>query len=307
MPVPTKLDYAKDRFGLEGVITILPHGDWTPLMYAARQGSLGAVRVLADTGAGLNLADPDGSTAAAAGDHQRPLRYRRAAGAKGRRPQSRRHHRHGRAVCRGGHEHAGRSLRHGPPRQVSGDTSALDLMQAAAGAWRESQRAVENPDALPGAHAGRADAGRGSDALDARRQERRCRRHAPASRKRRRRRTAQKNDTTALMLAAGLGRGLGVFAKDYATEAQMIEGLKVLLDRHVNVNAHERCRANRITLRRAQFRCHGKAVWRNTARNWISKTSRGAHRSISLWEPAGAAERGRCRSRARARRRCCGN
>jgi len=48
---------------------------------------------------------------------------------------------------------------------------------------------------------------------------------------------AQKNHTTALMMAAGFGRGLGVFAKDYATEAQMIEGLKVLLDRHVDVNA----------------------------------------------------------------------
>jgi ankyrin repeat protein len=48
---------------------------------------------------------------------------------------------------------------------------------------------------------------------------------------------AQRNHTTALMLAAGLGRGLGVFAKDYATEAQMFEGLKVLLDQHVDVNA----------------------------------------------------------------------
>jgi ankyrin repeat protein len=48
---------------------------------------------------------------------------------------------------------------------------------------------------------------------------------------------AQRNHTTALMMAAGLGRGLGVFAGDYATEAQMIEGLQVLLDRHVDVNA----------------------------------------------------------------------
>jgi ankyrin repeat protein len=47
----------------------------------------------------------------------------------------------------------------------------------------------------------------------------------------------QKNHTTTLMLAAGLGRGLGVFAKDYATEAQMVEAVKVLLDKHVDVNA----------------------------------------------------------------------
>ena len=38
------LERAKDRFGLEGVLTILPHGSWTPLMYAARQGSLETAR-----------------------------------------------------------------------------------------------------------------------------------------------------------------------------------------------------------------------------------------------------------------------
>ncbi|HSP68342.1 MAG TPA: ankyrin repeat domain-containing protein, partial [Bryobacteraceae bacterium] len=46
-----KLTYAKDRFGLEGVTTILPRGSWTALMYAARQGSLEAARALADAGA----------------------------------------------------------------------------------------------------------------------------------------------------------------------------------------------------------------------------------------------------------------
>ena len=38
----SNIAWPKDRFGLEGVLTILPHGRWTPLMYAARQGSLGA-------------------------------------------------------------------------------------------------------------------------------------------------------------------------------------------------------------------------------------------------------------------------
>src|SRR5215813_6811501 len=32
----------------------------------------------------------------------------------------------------------------------------------------------------------------------------------------------QKNQTTALMFAAGLGRGVGTFAKDYATDAEML-------------------------------------------------------------------------------------
>jgi ankyrin repeat protein len=42
---------------------VLPLGSWTPLMIAARQGSLAAVRALMDEGADLNLVDPDGATA----------------------------------------------------------------------------------------------------------------------------------------------------------------------------------------------------------------------------------------------------
>src|SRR5262245_11657538 len=59
----TALQYKQDRFGLEGVVTILPRGSWTPLMFAARQGSLEAAQALAEAGADLNLTDPDGLTA----------------------------------------------------------------------------------------------------------------------------------------------------------------------------------------------------------------------------------------------------
>jgi ankyrin repeat protein len=45
------------------VITALPRGGLTPLMYAARQGALESARVLADAGASLNLTDPDGMSA----------------------------------------------------------------------------------------------------------------------------------------------------------------------------------------------------------------------------------------------------
>jgi ankyrin repeat protein len=47
----------------------------------------------------------------------------------------------------------------------------------------------------------------------------------------------QKNHTSALILAAGLGRGLGTFADEYSTEAQQLQAVKVLLDRHVDINA----------------------------------------------------------------------
>ena len=43
--------------------SVLPKGGWTASMYASRQGALRAATALADAGADLNAADPDGSTA----------------------------------------------------------------------------------------------------------------------------------------------------------------------------------------------------------------------------------------------------
>ena len=56
------IQFPKDRFGLEGVLTILPHGNWTPLMYAARDGGMDSARALAKAGADVNATDPDGTT-----------------------------------------------------------------------------------------------------------------------------------------------------------------------------------------------------------------------------------------------------
>jgi ankyrin repeat protein len=44
------------------IYTLQPVGGWTAAMYAARDGSIDAVRALADAKADLNLADPDGTT-----------------------------------------------------------------------------------------------------------------------------------------------------------------------------------------------------------------------------------------------------
>jgi uncharacterized protein len=43
--------------------TVLPRGGWSAAMYAAREGASDAVRALADAGASLDLADPEGTTA----------------------------------------------------------------------------------------------------------------------------------------------------------------------------------------------------------------------------------------------------
>ena len=51
------------KFNTGGMIyTLQPVGGWTAAMYAARDGAIDAVRALADAGADLNLADPDGTT-----------------------------------------------------------------------------------------------------------------------------------------------------------------------------------------------------------------------------------------------------
>jgi ankyrin repeat protein len=57
-------DFPEFKFLTSGmVITALPKGGWTPLMYAARQGSRDAAKALVESGANLNLTDPDGATA----------------------------------------------------------------------------------------------------------------------------------------------------------------------------------------------------------------------------------------------------
>ena len=53
------LDVPRRRTGQ----SVLPLGSWTPLMYAARQGSLEARARVDRLGADLNLVDPDGATA----------------------------------------------------------------------------------------------------------------------------------------------------------------------------------------------------------------------------------------------------
>jgi len=45
------------------VFTAIPRGGFTALMFAAREGALGAVGALVEAGAGLDVADPEGTTA----------------------------------------------------------------------------------------------------------------------------------------------------------------------------------------------------------------------------------------------------
>ena len=233
----TKMDYDKDRFGLEGVITILPHGYWTPLMYAARQGSSAATRVLADSGANLNLTDPDGTSAlilAIINGHFDTAALLLAKGADPNLTDST-----GMTPLYATVDMNTLGEVYGRPAQhpTSGDTSALDLMRLLLKAHVDPNARLKTA-ALYRAHTpGEPALGEGATALM------RAAKNGDAAAMRllleygADPELATRNHTTALMFAAGLGRGLGVFAKDFATEAQMVEGVKVLLDRRVNVNA----------------------------------------------------------------------
>ena len=230
------MSYPKDRFGLEGVISILPHGYWTPLMYAARQGSLGALRVLLKAGADLNLSDPDGTTAlvfAIINSHYDAARLLVEAGADPNLADTA-----GMAALYATVDTNTLGEIYGRPgKKVVNDTNALELMNVLL-AHGANPNAQLRSAALFRAHTpGEPALAEGATPLmraakngDVATMSLLLAHGADPSHR-------QKNGTTALMLAAGLGRGLGVFAGDYATDAQMLEAVRMLLVRHVNVNA----------------------------------------------------------------------
>ncbi len=230
------LEYSKDRFGLEGVMTILPHGSWTALMYAARQGSLAAARVLADAHADLNLTDPDGTTAlvlAIINAHYDTAVMLLDKGADPNIADSA-----GMAALYAAADMSTLGEVYGrPSRTFSDESNAIDLMKILLRHGAQVNAQLRTPTLYRAHTPGDGNLGQGSTPLM------RAARNAdvaamqlllangadPAIR--------QKNGTTALMLAAGLGHGLGVFAKEYATEPAMLEAVRILAEQKVDVNA----------------------------------------------------------------------
>lgn len=230
-----KLEYPKDRFGLEGVLTILPHGDWTALMYAARQGSADAARALCQAGAEVNAVDPDGTSALLL------------------------------AIINGHFDTASVLLDHGadpnladsagmgplyaavdmntlgevygqPPRPSTDKLQALDLMKMLLEKGADPNGRLKSP-TLQRAHTpGESTLNTGTTPMmraakngDVDAIKLLASHGADVN-------AAAKNGTTALMFAAGLGRGVGTFAKDYATDAEMIAAAKALVALGADVN-----------------------------------------------------------------------
>jgi ankyrin repeat protein len=227
--------WPKDRFGLEGVLTILPHGRWTPLMYAARQGSLGAARALVEGGASLNLVDPDGTTAAVVAIINGHYDVAAMLVEKGADPNI--VDTAGMAALYAAVDMNTLGEVYGrPARKSTSQVSALELMKVLL-AHGADPNAQLRSNALQRAHTpGEPALGPGTTPLM------RAAKHGdhaalrllldhgadPA--------LAQRNHTTALMFAAGLGRGQGVFTKDIGTERDLLEGVKVLVARGIDVN-----------------------------------------------------------------------
>jgi ankyrin repeat protein len=231
-----ELKYPQDRFGLEGVLTILPHGSWTALMYAAREGSLDATRSLAEAGADLNLTDPDGTTAlvlAIINGHFDTAALLLDKGADPNIADTA-----GMAALYAAVDMNTLGEVYGrPPRPSHDKLNALDLIGILLRHGANPNAQLKSP-TLQRAHTpGESTLAEGSTPLmraakngDAPAMRLLVEHGADAA-------IVQKNHTTALMLAAGLGRGQGVFAKDYATDREMLEAVKILVARGVDVNA----------------------------------------------------------------------
>jgi ankyrin repeat protein len=230
------LEYKTDRFGLEGVLTILPRGSWTPLMYAARQGAAKATRVLADAHANLNLADPDGSTAlilAIINGHYDTAAVLLEKGADPNIADSA-----GMAALYAAVDMNTLAEVFGRPRKPSPDElNALGLMKKLLDRGANPNAQLKTATLYRAHTPGERILGEGATPLmraarsgDAAAMGLLLEHGANPS-------MEQKNHTTALMLAAGLGRGLGTFADEFSTEAQQLEAVKVLLEQKVDVNA----------------------------------------------------------------------
>jgi ankyrin repeat protein len=220
------LTFPKDRFGLEGVLTILPPGKWTPLMYAAREGAAHAARALADGGADLNAVDPEGATALL------------------------------RAIMNGHYDTAAVLIEHGadpnladtagmaplyatvdmnslgevygrPPRRPTDTHTAFEVERLLLEHGADVNARLKTP-TLTRAHTpGDPVLGEGATALmraakhgDYRSMQILLDHGGDVSLK-------QKNGTTALMLASGLGRGQSAFSEDVGTESDLFKAAQL--------------------------------------------------------------------------------
>ena len=230
------IQFPKDRFGLEGVLTILPHGNWSPLMYAARDGGVDAARALAKAGADINATDPDGTTAlifAIMNAHYDTANAILEAGADPNIVDKA-----GMAALYAAVDMSSLGEVYGmPPRKVNDTLKPADLISRLIAKGAVVDARLTSATLQRNHTPGEGQLGAGTTPLM-----RAARNGDYAAMKILLAAGAdptlkQPRGTTALMMASGLGRGLGVFAKDYGTEADLRQAVELLVERNVDVNA----------------------------------------------------------------------
>jgi ankyrin repeat protein len=228
--------FPKDRFGLEGVLTILPRGNWTPLMYAARDGAPDATRALLDAGAQINAQDPDGTTPLVRAIWNSHYDTAKVLLERGADPNLVDTADMGALYAAVDNSSLG-EIYGSPTRKVKDQATPLDIIKLVIAKGGKVDAKLKSA-ALQRQHTpGEPLLGAGTTPLmraakngDAEAMKVLIAAGADPS-------MAQPNGTTVLMLAAGVGRGLGVFAKDYGTEADLLGGVEILLAQKVDVNA----------------------------------------------------------------------
>ena len=231
------LKFAKDRFGLEGVLTILPKGNWTPLMYAARDGAPDGARALARGGADVNATDPEGTTALV------------------------------RAIINGHYDTAAVLLEEGanpniadtsnmgalyaavdmsslgeiygrPPRQATDRHSVLDLIELLLAKGADVNAKLKTATLTRNHTPGEGTLGDGATPLmraakhgDYRAVEILLKHGADVSMK-------QRQGSTALLFACGFGRGQSAFAEDVGTEADLFKAVQLLVEHGADVKVN---------------------------------------------------------------------
>jgi uncharacterized protein len=230
------LDFPKDSFGLEGVMTFLPKGYWTALMYAARDGAADAARALVAGGADVNAVDPEGTTAlvrAISNGHYDTAAVLLERGANPNLADSA-----GMAALYAAADMSSLGEVFGrPPRPIRDTLTSVDLVKLLLRHGADVNARLRTP-TLTRAHTpGDPVLGEGATPLM------RAAKHGDyrvveallaggADVK-----LTVRNRSTALMFASGLGRGTSAFAEDVGTETDLFRAAKLLVDRGIDVKA----------------------------------------------------------------------
>ena len=231
------LKFPKDSFGLEGVLTSLPKGEWTPLMYAARDGAPDAARALARGGADLNAVDPEGTTAlvrAIINSHYDTAAVLLEEGANANIADG-----SGMAALYAAVDMSSLGEIYGrPPRPVNDKHSVLDLIEMLLAKGADVNARLKRATLMRNHTPGEGTLGEGATALmraakhgDFRAMEILLEHGADVSLK-------QRQGATALLFACGFGRGQSAFAEDVGTEAELLKAVQLLVEKGADVKVN---------------------------------------------------------------------